>query len=60
MKRYKILQESVSLHSNEINKRYFIIIEHSEMDVKTVYSVKLPEALNFWDDKFIYYPFLLN
>jgi hypothetical protein len=60
MKPYKILQESVSLNSNEINKRYLIIIEHLETNVENVYHVEIPDKFNFWDEKFIYYPFLYN
>jgi hypothetical protein len=60
MKKNRILQHSFSLCSDETNNRYFILIEHYNDKIVNISFVMIPAVLNFWDEKFCYYPFLWN
>lgn len=60
MKKNRILQHSFSLCSGETINRYFILIEHCDDKIVSITAVLIPSVLNFWEEKYGYYPFLWN
>jgi hypothetical protein len=60
MEKNKFLQQSCSIHINEIDKSYFILIEHKGVLVLSVMCFEMPEVFYYWDETFRYYPYLWN
>jgi len=60
MEKSKFLQQNCSIHINEVDRRYFILIEYRGEKVINVMYVEVPDVLHYWDPTFSYYPFIWN
>jgi hypothetical protein len=60
MNKSRFLMQSCSIHVYDIDKSYFILIEHIGEQVLSVMYFEMPECFCYWDETFCYYPYLWN
>jgi hypothetical protein len=52
--------QSCAIHINEVDKSYFILIEHRGERVLSLMYFEMSEVFCYWDETFRYYPYLWN